>query len=137
MSMRNIVVYKKNCDSRKPKKPERSLTFNVDHVLLRGWYCQTSKRFLGYVAEHIRSSLSFKLWPNSVEVGHCYSLFGINATVPKVWCLSRKEFSHPIKWTISSLPTEVKVAWPVILRFQIINDRPLSLQFYCAMFDVY
>lgn len=26
MSMRNIVVYKKNCDSRKPKKPERSLT---------------------------------------------------------------------------------------------------------------
>lgn len=26
MSMRNIVVYKKNYDSRTPKKPERSLT---------------------------------------------------------------------------------------------------------------
>lgn len=26
MSMKNIVVYKKNYDSRTPKKPERSLT---------------------------------------------------------------------------------------------------------------
>lgn len=36
MSMENILFYKKNYDLRRTNKPERSLNFNMDHILLRG-----------------------------------------------------------------------------------------------------